>query len=90
MKKLKLNFENTNAAEFLTRDQLKNIIGGSGGGGEIRLCSVVCTDTQGTRWGPFGTQSCNGFNDTQACLWNMPGSSSLASKECGCHVIGEG
>ncbi|MDP3665745.1 MAG: hypothetical protein Q8R50_03625 [Sediminibacterium sp.] len=57
MKKLRLNLQNLNDAEVLTRQQLKNILGGDGSGGcveragscntsqKINCCSgLVCAE----------------------------------------------
>lgn len=42
MKKLKLNFQNIEGALVLTREQLKTVMGGSGGSGTKKKCTSSC------------------------------------------------
>ncbi|MGJ7033830.1 hypothetical protein GGU45_004348 [Niabella hirudinis] len=69
MKKLKLNFQNIEGAQVLTRDQLKNVLGGSGWGGSGGGCfftsncdsgyecvNGVCTDPMGQPGGGSGNE----------------------------------
>lgn len=53
MKKPKLNFEDLKNVEVLTRGQLKNIVGGTGGGGSI-LCycdsPILANGQYATQW----------------------------------------
>lgn len=46
MKKLKLNI--AHFSEILTREQLKQVVGGSGSGGGSGNCSILCEGS--TKW----------------------------------------
>lgn len=74
MKKLKLSLQNIEGAELLAREQLKNVMGGSGWGGSWGGCfytsncdmgyecvNGVCTDPMGQPGGggSGGTFTCN-------------------------------
>lgn len=59
MKKLKLNIEKLEGAEMLTRDQLKNVMGGMVPYTFIQPdCGTVCTSDQNCKGAQGGCTTC--------------------------------
>jgi len=83
MKKLKLKALELGASELLTRQQLKNVMGGSGSGGSTCEVSVNCYRTvfENGQWveKPNGTIKCT--SDTGNCTH------STTSISCDGHTI---
>lgn len=56
MKKLKLGLSNYEGVELLSREQLKKISGGSGGGG-CQYCTCECFNMPGTWAGTYCSEA---------------------------------
>ena len=65
MKKLRLNLQQLEGTEVLTRSQLKKVLGGDGGS-DILFCKTKCT---GDTWNPVTARYDHGTTD---CLYTPP------------------
>lgn len=66
MKRLKLNFGNLQSAELLSREQLKNVLGGSKLVGSTADCSGECTTNESC--GPHNECRVDGPQGCHSCF----------------------
>ncbi len=77
MKKLKLNLQNFEGAEVLTRMQLKNVMGGSGGeSGSGPNCTDKCSSDSDCSGGDNSCKKCT------ALIIDVPGVGKEGDKVC--------